>query len=55
VRSFVDEALINGQLNKLKNHIDAENFTEHNPRLGDGGVPALRSALSDPASLAASP
>jgi len=49
VRSFVDEALINSQLNKLENYFDAEHFTEHNPRIGDG-LPALRSALSDPAS-----
>jgi len=49
VRSFVDEALINGQLNKLENYIDAKHFTEHNPRIGDG-LPALHLALSDPAS-----
>ena len=49
VQSFVDEALINGQLNKLANYIDAEHFTEHNPRIGDG-LPALYSAFSDPAS-----
>ena len=49
VQSFVDEALINGQLNKLENYIDAEHFTEHNPRIGDG-LPALYSAFSDPAS-----
>ena len=49
VRSFVDEVLINGQLDKLENYIDDECFTEHNPRIGDG-LSALRSALSDPAS-----
>jgi predicted SnoaL-like aldol condensation-catalyzing enzyme len=49
VRSFVDDALVNGQLDKLENYIDAEHFTEHNPRIGDG-LPALRSALSDAAS-----
>lgn len=48
VRSFVDEALIDGQLNKLKNYIDAEYFTEHNPRVGDG-LPASGPALFDPA------
>jgi len=49
VRSFVAEALINGQLNKLENYIDTEHFTEHNPRIGDG-LPTLHSAFSDPAS-----
>ena len=49
VRSFVDEVLINRQFNKLEDYLDAEHFTEHNPRIGDG-LPALRSALSDPAS-----
>ena len=49
VRSFVGDVLINGQLDKLKNHIDDECYSEHNPRIGDG-VSALRSALSDPAS-----
>ena len=49
VRSFVDDALINGQLSKLENYIHAEHFTEHNPRVGDG-LSALHSALSDPAS-----
>ncbi|MEH6471028.1 MAG: nuclear transport factor 2 family protein [Halopseudomonas sp.] len=49
VRSFVDEVLINGQLDKLDSFIDSESYTEHNPRLGDG-LSTLRSALSDPAS-----
>ena len=49
VRSFVDEVLINGQLDKLKHYIDDGYYTEHNPRIGDGLL-ALRSALSDPVS-----
>jgi len=48
VRSFIDEALIAGNIDKLDDCIDGERFTEHNPRIGDG-LPALRSALSDPA------
>lgn len=48
VRSFVDEVLINRQFNKMEDYLDAENFTEHNPGIADG-LPALRSALSDPA------
>ncbi|MDH3762518.1 MAG: hypothetical protein OEU50_16165 [Gammaproteobacteria bacterium] len=49
VRSFVDDVLINRQFDKLEHYIDKESYTEHNPRIGDG-LPALRSALSDPAS-----
>jgi len=53
VRSFVDEILINGQLDKLEQYIDDDCFTEHNPRIGDGLL-ALRSALSEPASAVGS-
>ena len=49
VRSFVEEVLINCQLDKLENYIDAEGYTEHNPHMADG-LPALRSALAEPAS-----
>ena len=49
VRSFVDDILITGQLERLEHYIDDGCFTEHNPRISDG-LPALRSALSDPAS-----
>jgi len=49
VRSFVDEVLINGQLDKLEYYFDDENYTEHNPRLGDG-LSTLRLALSESAS-----
>lgn len=49
VRSFVDEVLIKGQLDNLELYIDGECYIEHNPRIGDG-LPALRSALSEPAS-----
>ena len=49
VRSFVDEVLINGQLDKLEHYIDDGCFTEHSPHFGDD-LSALRSALSDPAS-----
>ncbi len=45
VQSFVDEVLIKNQLDKLEHYIDGENYTEHNPRIGDGLV-TLRSALS---------
>ena len=49
VRSFVDDVLISGQLDKLEHYIDDECYSEHNPRIGNG-LSALRSALSDPAS-----
>jgi len=49
VRSFVDNVLIKGQLDKLEHYIDNECYTEHNPRIGHS-LPTLRSALSDPAS-----
>jgi predicted SnoaL-like aldol condensation-catalyzing enzyme len=51
VRSFVDDVLISGHLDKLVHYFEGENYTEHNPRIGDG-LSALRSALSDPASNA---
>ena len=47
VRSFAEEVLMNAKFDKLEDYIGDEGFTEHNPRLGDG-LPALRSALSDP-------
>ena len=45
VRSFVDEVLINGQLDRLEHYINGECFTEHNPRIADG-LSALRAALT---------
>jgi len=49
VRSFVQEILLNGEFDRLKDYIADERFTEHNPRIGDG-LSALHSALSDPSS-----
>ena len=49
VRSFVNEALINGQIDGLERYIDGERYTEHNPRMADG-LSALRSALTESAS-----
>jgi len=45
VRSFVDEVIINGQLDRLEHYIDAEGYTEHNPQMSDG-LSALHSALA---------
>ena len=49
VRSFVEQVLVNRQLDDLEHYIDDECYFEHNPRIGDG-LSALRSALSDTAS-----
>jgi len=44
VRSFVETVLVDGQLDRLTDFIDEDNYTEHNPRLGDS-VSVLHSAL----------
>ncbi|MBT3603671.1 MAG: hypothetical protein HOE48_06415 [Candidatus Latescibacteria bacterium] len=44
VRSFVDDILIKGHLEKLEHYINNEHFTQHNPHIADG-LSALRSAL----------
>ena len=44
VQTFVEEVLINRQLEKLAHYIDNECYTEHNPDSGDGQS-ALRSVL----------
>jgi predicted SnoaL-like aldol condensation-catalyzing enzyme len=49
VRSFVEEILINNQLDRLEHYIDAAGYTEHNPHLTDG-LPALHSALAESSS-----
>ena len=49
VRSFVDDILVNDQLDKLEDYIEAECYTEHNPRYGDE-LSMLHSALSAPVS-----
>jgi len=49
VRSFINEVLINGQLDALECYIDDDCYTEHNPRLTDG-LSALRSLLAKRAS-----
>ncbi|MDX8387865.1 MAG: hypothetical protein R8M46_04930 [Ghiorsea sp.] len=36
VKSFVSEVLINGHLDKAKQYIENESYTEHDPNLGDG-------------------
>ncbi|SMC31467.1 nuclear transport factor 2 family protein [Chryseobacterium sp. YR221] len=35
-RSFVEDILVNGKMDKLTHYIDGENYTQHNPQIGDG-------------------
>ncbi len=44
VRSFVQEVLIDGQLDRLASYLDDQSYCEHNPRIMDG-VAALRREL----------
>jgi predicted SnoaL-like aldol condensation-catalyzing enzyme len=44
VQSFVQVVLVDGNLDRLVDFFDEDNYTEHNPRLGDG-VSILESAL----------
>lgn len=50
IRSFFDEVLVGGQLDRLDHYIDAEGYTEHNPDMVDG-LPALRASLSSNAKV----
>lgn len=36
VRSFVDDILVNGKMDKLTSYIDGDNYVQHNPQIGDG-------------------
>ena len=45
VRDFVDSILIDGQIEKLSHFVDADSYTEHNPRLTDG-IASLHAALT---------
>lgn len=36
VRSFVDDILVNGRMTKLAGYFDGDNYTQHNPQIGDG-------------------
>ena len=46
IKSFVEEILIQGYLDKFKDYINEEHYTEHNPGLGDNLV-ELGSVLSN--------
>ena len=44
VHDFVEDVLVNRQLDKMENYLSRENFIQHNPGIADG-LSALRSAL----------
>jgi predicted SnoaL-like aldol condensation-catalyzing enzyme len=46
VRSFVDDILVNGKLEKLAGYYDGDNYVQHNPHIGDG-LSGLGKALGD--------
>ena len=48
IRTFLEEVLISRQKDRLGHYVDANNYTEHNPRMSDG-LAALRDALDNAA------
>lgn len=36
VRQFVEDILINGQMEKIAGYFDGDNYVQHNPQIGDG-------------------
>jgi len=46
VRSFVDDILVNGQMEKLASYFDGDTYTQHNPQIGDG-LSGLGAALGE--------
>lgn len=44
VKSFVDSVLVAGQVERITDFVDANDYAEHNPQLADG-VSSLQSAL----------
>ncbi|HEY0709178.1 MAG TPA: nuclear transport factor 2 family protein [Polyangia bacterium] len=49
VRGFVTDVLVKGRLSRLTHYIDGENYTQHNPQIGDGlsGLAAALKALAE--------
>jgi predicted SnoaL-like aldol condensation-catalyzing enzyme len=45
VRSFVDDILVNGRMDKLASYFDGDNYLQHNPAVADG-LSGLGSALA---------
>jgi predicted SnoaL-like aldol condensation-catalyzing enzyme len=46
VRSFVDDILVNGKMEKLTGYFNGDNYTQHNPNIGDG-LSGLGKALGE--------
>ena len=46
IKSFVEDILIQGDLDKLNDYISQDHYTEHNPGIGDD-LSQLKSVLSD--------
>lgn len=46
VRSFVDDILVNGKMEKLASYFDGDNYKQHNPLIGDG-LTGLGKALGE--------
>lgn len=44
VRTFLEDVLVNGQMDKLAGYLDADNYVQHNPHIADG-LSGLSSAL----------
>jgi predicted SnoaL-like aldol condensation-catalyzing enzyme len=36
VKSFVEDILVNGRMDKLAGYYDGDNYVQHNPQIGDG-------------------
>jgi predicted SnoaL-like aldol condensation-catalyzing enzyme len=49
VRSFVDDILVNGRLDKLSGYYDGDHYVQHNPQIADGvsGLGAALKAMAD--------
>lgn len=49
VSSFVDDILVNGQLDKLTGYFDGDKYTQHNPQIADGlsGLGAALKSMAD--------
>ena len=45
IRNFVEDILMNGKMDRLSGYFDEDNYTQHNPQIGDG-LSGLGSALA---------
>lgn len=49
LRSFIDDILINGRMDKLAGYFDGDNYVQHNPHIGDklSGLGAALQAMAE--------